>query len=417
MASPVNKYSNEFQSAMHTYNKNKVEGISKISKLANNGNVDAQVFLGNLYLSGKKGIQINKNKAKFYFEKAAKKNHPDAFYGLGRLAQFRNATMFTMHTEYEKDWKEAKTWYEKAAKFKHPNSARSLSFLYSKFNKVHYDLNKSKYWAEKCAEWGDAGDWYYIGMKFKDEMWFPNDLEKSKYWLKRAYDFWLKKANKGDAVAQYMVGIMNYYGQGVKKNLQKAEKYIRLSLNNEKEEVSLRYDNTRFLEKIEKKLKNKNYANKVEKIFGIYLCETVTQVTNKTLQLNNQVEKTNGVVLMQKIKIPQQAKQLGFTSAQIGFTPITQKVVSVLFKTKTTSNSYMIFKKVKSLLEEKYGVFLYNYGKNKIEYEKTVGNVKIKIMYLKEKKMTGLMYTDIECRSLQTRESIELINKKKDYGL
>jgi TPR repeat protein len=418
IASPVNKYNNEFQSTMSNYNKNPIKGISKISELAKKGNVEAQVFLGDLYLFGKDNIRKNRNKARFYFKKAAEKNKPEAFYGLGTLAQFRNNALFEVKNE--QDWEEAKMWYEKATKFKHAHSARSLAFLYSKFNKAHYDPNKSKYWAEKCAEWGDVGDWHYIGIKFQDKVWFPSDFKRAEYWLKKAYDFWLIKANSGDASAQNMIGSMNYYGLGVQKNLKKAKKYIELSLKKEDKEARyLRYDNTRLLEKIEKEIKSKKYANKVENVFGIHLCRKITQVTKEIPQLDTQTNSMRGIVLIQNIKIPQQAKQLGFTSAQIGFTPITQKIASVLVKAENTSQSYTIFKYVKSLLEEKYGIFLYNYaGNKKIEYEKIVGNIKIKIMYLKDKKAAGLMYVDLECQNLQIKESSELLNKqKKDYGL
>jgi TPR repeat protein len=206
-----------------------------LEKAAKSGNADLQKILLLMYCVGKDNARE--------FEQEMKEAGSPWF---GKLANY-----------YLQDYEKAKYWLEKAAESGDADLQQMLLVMYCigkdnarKFeqqmreagtpwfgklaNYYLQDYEKAKYWLEKAAESGngDAQQMlaliYYDSSDFKKRMkagnvlWFvkladyySQNYEKAFYWYTRA-------ADHGDAEAQYKLGVMYYQGEGVKQDYQKA---------------------------------------------------------------------------------------------------------------------------------------------------------------------------------------------------
>ena len=224
------------------------ENISKIEKKstlqalpilmddAKNGIAKAQYNLGEMYADGQ-GVPQNQSKALKWYELAAgykaklniynlaKKNVPqalkalmdDAENGIAQ-AQFILATMYANGQSVSQDNKEAFKWYFRLAaeqgaalegievdKFKKKNIPQELKFL------------------TNDAESGIAEAQFKLGMIYAYGQGVPQDDQQALKWYQLS-------AEKGNSRAQYALGMMYYKGQGVPLSEQKAMEWFRLSI-------------------------------------------------------------------------------------------------------------------------------------------------------------------------------------------
>jgi|SRR5690606_19832501 len=80
--------------------------LTEITRLAEDGDVDAQGVLG-LYYSNGIRVPLDKRQAEYWYLKAAEQDHEDAQYNLGQM--YRNGDLG------RPDYKAALHWYERAA--------------------------------------------------------------------------------------------------------------------------------------------------------------------------------------------------------------------------------------------------------------------------------------------------------------
>ena len=90
-------------------------------KRANGGEVDAQLELGNLYIQGK-GVSKDYQKAKEWYEKAAKQGHA--------IAQYNLSILFITGQGIQKDYQKAREWLEKAAQQGYAEAQYRLGSMY-----------------------------------------------------------------------------------------------------------------------------------------------------------------------------------------------------------------------------------------------------------------------------------------------
>ena len=96
--------------------------LQQLTKLADENDLQAQVYLGSLYFTGSKTLKADPIRAFFWTKKAAEQNHTGAEFGLGLMYQKGLGT--------KKDSDEAMVWYQKAAEKNHVKAQYSLGLLY-----------------------------------------------------------------------------------------------------------------------------------------------------------------------------------------------------------------------------------------------------------------------------------------------
>ena len=102
----------------------------------------SQFRLGSLYYNGD-GVERNLEKAEYWLEKSAEQGNSDAQFFLGEIYYYGGAV------EHER----TKYWFEKSVK--QSNTIQTLLYLAT----LYYDggdYKKAKYWWEKAAKTGNA---------------------------------------------------------------------------------------------------------------------------------------------------------------------------------------------------------------------------------------------------------------------
>lgn len=201
-----------------------VPDIQAAIQAANEGNVDAQCFLGIVYSVGQYNIEQNYKEAIKYFTMAAEKGEPTAQYNL--------SLFYIEGFGVEPDTVQAQKWYDLA--FQQDNTLPPLIVERPATNDIDLTINtkKSKK-GEKItsktqnkfakaiptfrtrAEAGDAVAQYNLGVLYYDGIGTERNYKEALKWFRLA-------AEQGDADAQNNIGIMYYHGHGVGKNYSQA---------------------------------------------------------------------------------------------------------------------------------------------------------------------------------------------------
>ena len=201
---------------------------------AEQGNVDAQCFLGIIYSTGQYDVEQNYAEAIKWFTMAAEKGEPTAQYNL--------SLFYIEGFGVTPDTVTAQKWYDLAAKqlddlppliVERPATNDILSSLpsgkkkngkdkekLSAKDKVKYEEAIKKY--RSRAEAGDAIAQYNLGVLYSAGLGTPVNHKEAMKWYRMA-------ADQGDADAQNNIGIMYYQGQGVGKNYSQAFHWYNLA--------------------------------------------------------------------------------------------------------------------------------------------------------------------------------------------
>lgn len=183
-------------------------------KSAVKGNSFAQYSLGCLYLNGI-GVVIDYNKALIWFEKSSEGEYGPAYYQLGRM--YYNGIGVDKNLEF------AFKWYKKGAEANLPAAQHALSYMYKSGEGCERNIVKAYYWIEKSAE-NDYEDAYYIvGRSYMEGICYETNYEKAYYYLKKGYDV-LDSDCIESLADMYYAGL--YVDKDVKKSLDLYNKSI-----------------------------------------------------------------------------------------------------------------------------------------------------------------------------------------------
>ena len=182
---------------------------------AEQGHMDAQYYMGLLYLQGL-GMKRDFAQARFWFEKAAEQGHYGAQHNLG-----------TFHVKglggLKRDERQAVEWFTIAADRGYRDSKFILGLCYLGGQGVPHDVKKGLELVTRAAELGllkaqnDLATIYQTGIEG-----VPQDYQKAKFWYEKA-------ADKGLAASQANLGYMYYTGQGGAQDYVLAKKWIKKS--------------------------------------------------------------------------------------------------------------------------------------------------------------------------------------------
>ncbi len=143
------------------------------------GNSFAQYSLGCLYLNGT-GVAKDYQKALIWFGKSSESEYSPAYYQLGRM--YYNGFGVDKNLEF------AFKWYKKAAEENLPAAQHALSYMYKIGEGCERNIVRAYYWVEKAAENEYEDAYYIVGKSYLEGICYEINYEKAYYYLKKGYE-------------------------------------------------------------------------------------------------------------------------------------------------------------------------------------------------------------------------------------
>lgn len=160
------------------------EALSLYERAANGGCVEAQAYLGWVYLKGSCGLAQDKNKALIWYRKAAEQGDGNSQFFLGSLLLNANPPS----TE------EAFKWYTTAADNGNANAQTAVGLFYEKGNIVAQSFETAALWYQKAIKQEQQMAYYHLGLLYRDGKGVNKDIVKAKQLLKKAAELGNKEA-------------------------------------------------------------------------------------------------------------------------------------------------------------------------------------------------------------------------------
>ncbi|RHZ85624.1 hypothetical protein Glove_63g55 [Diversispora epigaea] len=175
-------------------------------KLAEEGNSDAQKYLGHCYRNGI-GTTKDEEKAFQWYLKSAEGGNSSGQYNLGHCYENGIGTI--------KDEEKAFQWYLKSAEEEDSDGQNSLGECYYHEIGTIKDEEKAFQWCKKSAEGGNTTGQYNIAHCYENGIGTIKDEEK-------AFQWYSKSAEGGNSSGQNNLGYCYKYGIGTIKDEEKA---------------------------------------------------------------------------------------------------------------------------------------------------------------------------------------------------
>jgi TPR repeat protein len=192
-------------------NQDKTEAAKLFHKAAEQGQVNAQLYLGICYDKGT-GVNQNKTEAAKWCRKAAEQG--DA------KAQFRLGEYYDKGEGVTQDKVEAAKLFHKAAEQGHITARFRLGEYYDKGEGVMQDTAEAVKWIHKAAEQGHVTAQLYNGMYYDKGTGVTQDKAEAVKWYRKA-------AEQGQVNAQFRLAVCYEKGEGVAQDKVEAAKWYR----------------------------------------------------------------------------------------------------------------------------------------------------------------------------------------------
>ena len=157
-----------------------------LTKAAEQGDMDAQLKLGKMYLKGQ-GVPQDDNVAVAWIRKSTEQEHEWAYYQLGMMCLDGQGV--------SQSDEEAAAWFLKAAKLEDFDATYQMGVMYLEGRGVPQDNEQACYWIRKSAEMGDSDAQALLGEMLELGQGTPRNLGEVAEWLAKA-------AARGDEDAQ-----------------------------------------------------------------------------------------------------------------------------------------------------------------------------------------------------------------------
>ncbi|XP_037948535.1 protein sel-1 homolog 1 [Teleopsis dalmanni] len=181
--------------------------------LAEKGDVQSQVGLGQLYYQGGKAIQQDHQKALEYFTQAAKAGNAIGYAFLGKL--------YLEGNEYIKaDNETALKYFKEAAELGDPVGQSGLGLMYLKGLGVEKNPMKALNYFTQAADQGWVDGQLQLG-----NMYFTGNGVKTDY--KLALKYFNLASQSGHVLAYFNLGIMHAYGLGMLRSCPAAVEFFK----------------------------------------------------------------------------------------------------------------------------------------------------------------------------------------------
>ncbi len=187
--------------------------IEETIKLADQGNLQAQLLLGYSYLYGENGLKPDYDKAFNYYGKAALQNDATGLNNLGSL--------YYNGLGVKRSSAKATVLFAKAAELGNSDAAVNLGFILISGNGAKQDPNKALDYFEQASA-NNAIAKFMLGYAYYTGMFRPLNYAKAASLIKSA-------ADAGIDEAQMVLSEIYIKGQGFPQNYNNAVKYLRLA--------------------------------------------------------------------------------------------------------------------------------------------------------------------------------------------
>ncbi|EDW98183.1 protein sel-1 homolog 1 [Drosophila yakuba] len=181
--------------------------------LADKGDIQSQVGLGQLYYQGGKVTQQDHQKALEYFSLAATAGNAVGFAFLGKL-------YLEGSDQIKADNDAAFKYFSKAAEMGDPVGQSGLGLMYLKGLGVPKDSIKALSYFTQAADQGWVDGQLQLG-----NMYFTGDGVKTDY--KLAFKYYNLATQSGHVLAYYNLGVMNAYGMGMLRSCPAAVEFFK----------------------------------------------------------------------------------------------------------------------------------------------------------------------------------------------
>lgn len=195
-------------------NERKESFVQRVTRQAEEGNIDAQLTLGYMYLYGESGVDKDYDQAFKYYNMAAMQNDSIAINNVGSLYFSGIGT--------ERSLSKAAQMFEKAAQMGNTEAAVNLAFIYLTKDSSLNNPREAMQLLKSASEAGNPTAKYLLGYAY-----FKGFVVDKNY--KKAIALIREAANAQYADAQYLLGFMYLNGQGITKNYGNAVKYFTLA--------------------------------------------------------------------------------------------------------------------------------------------------------------------------------------------
>lgn len=189
--------------------------LQKLHRQADEGNLNAQLSLGYMYLYGTDGVESDYQKSFKYYEMAANQNDKIALNNLGSLYFSGIGT--------ERDYFKAAQMFAKAAELGSDDAAVNLAFIYLSSDNQENMTSAVKLF-EQAANAGNNTARFMLGYAYYKGFKVPQDYHKAVELMKIS-------ANSQLDEAQYILGLMYMNGLGIAKNYGNAVNYFKNAAN------------------------------------------------------------------------------------------------------------------------------------------------------------------------------------------
>lgn len=182
--------------------------------LAEKGDTQAQVGLGQLHYQGGRGVELDYQKALEYFTQAANSGNAVAMAYLGKL-------YLDGSDEIKQDNETAFKYFKKASDLNNPVGQSGLGLMYLYGRGVEKDYAKAHKYFLAAAEqsWVDGqlhlGNMYYNGLGVKKD-------------YKQANKYFAQAAKSGHVLAHYNLGQMQAQGTGIMRSCPTAVEFFKI---------------------------------------------------------------------------------------------------------------------------------------------------------------------------------------------
>ncbi len=188
------------------YKQKYLEALPYLEDAANNGNDEAQFYVGLMFEFGY-GVSINYEKAIQWYKKSVERGNP--------IAQNRLGEMYAQGVGVEANYSEALALFEKSSSQNYPKAFTNIGYMYYIGSGVDKDYKRALDYFLKAANQGEVNAQTYLGIMYSKGYGVNTNAVESAKWYQKA-------AEQGNNQALYNLGIMNVLGQGVKQDYKKA---------------------------------------------------------------------------------------------------------------------------------------------------------------------------------------------------
>jgi TPR repeat protein len=193
------------------------EALTWFNKAVEQGDSDAQYYLGEMYRNGR-GVTKDVDKALKCFQNAAEKGSVEAQVALGHI-------YLKGYEKIKYDYSEAYKWFLKAAEKGSAEAQNMVGEMYFKGQSVNKDYDEAIKWYRKAVGQGDSEAQYNLGFMYQCGFGVTKDYAE-------ALNLFRQSAAQNNPQGLRNLGIMYYYGFGVEKNETEAKKWLNKAAEN-----------------------------------------------------------------------------------------------------------------------------------------------------------------------------------------